>query len=161
MSAKKNVTLQSLVEAILGSASEAQKQIDIAQVASFKHWFDEDGKPKYVDVQVPNLDCPAHHGQDEIPHRTISIPTITLFQPTPLKIKRMQTKFEIGLDDLVELQSERKIGNQSMVIEAEKHILASLYNDRSSRMASIDVEFENGEPSEGYLRLLNELYKII
>ena len=56
---------------------------------------------------------------------------------------------------------ETKSDGHSMVIEAEKHILASLYNDHSSRMASIEVEFENGEPSEGYLRLMNELYKLI
>ena len=160
MQAKKQVTLQALVEAILGSASEAQKQIDNAQVASFQQWFNPDGTPKQVEVNIPDMDNPASSG--EVKYKTISIPTITLFQPSPLKIKQMNTKFEIGLDDLVEMTPvETKSDGHSMVIEAEKHILASLYNDHSSRMASIEVEFENGEPSEGYLRLMNELYKLI
>lgn len=160
MQAKKQVTLQALVEAILGSASEAQKQIDSAQVSSFKQWFNEDGTPKQMEVQIPDLENTPSN--EDIKYKTIAIPTITLFQPSPLKIKQMNTKFEIGLDDLVEVTPiAANSKSSSMVIEAEKHILASLYNDHSSRMASIEVEFENGEPSEGYLRLMNELYKLI
>ncbi|OAJ93214.1 DUF2589 domain-containing protein [Vibrio bivalvicida] len=160
MQGKKQVTLQALVEAILGSASEAQKQIDSAQVASFQQWFNQDGTPKQLEVRIPDLDNPSD--KEEVKYKTVSIPTITLFQPSPLKIKHMNTKFEIGLDDLVEVTPvENHSKTHSMVIEAEKHILASLYNDHSSRMASVEVEFENGEPSEGYLRLMNELYKLI
>lgn len=160
MSAKKQVTLQALVEAILGSASEAQKQIDSAQVASFQQWFNDDGTPKQIEVQIPDLENTS--SREDVKYKTISIPTITLFQPSPLKIKQMNTKFEIGLDDLVEVTPvEPSSQSHGMVIEAEKHILASLYNDHSSRMASVEVEFENGEPSEGYLRLMNELYKLI
>ncbi|GLT19140.1 hypothetical protein GCM10007938_29220 [Vibrio zhanjiangensis] len=160
MHMKKQVTLQALVEAILGSASEAQKQIDNAQVASFQQWFNPDGTPKQIEAKIPDMDNPSP--TEGITYKTISIPTITLFQPSPLKIKQMNTKFEIGLDDLIEVTPvETRTKTDNMVIEAEKHILASLYNDNSSRMASIEVEFENGEPSEGYLRLMNELYKLI
>ena len=160
------VSLQALVEAILNSATQAQDQIDKINIRNFQQWFD-DGQPRCMPLKLPLKNDNANKDKETTELTTLHVPLVSLFHSNPIKIKRMLTRFEVGLDAVSQADPgviEGEPANQqkdSIVIEAEKRILASLYNNHTSQMASVEIEFEGGEPAEGYLRVMNEVYKFI
>ncbi|UAA39176.1 DUF2589 domain-containing protein [Paraneptunicella aestuarii] len=167
--ASANLSLQNLVEAIMNSIADAQDQIERQTLDNIYEWFDENGRPKMVSFRVPAFgpDADQKRARGEIAEREINVPMLTLMQNNPIKIKRLVSKFEIALGG-VELQEQDVSGaNTGLGAQAGQRIKKILSTDlftgdskRRSRTASMEIEFESGEPTEAYLKLQNELLKL-
>jgi hypothetical protein len=165
--AQENLTLNTLVESIMGSLSDAQDQIERQTIEDLGEWFDEDGRPVMVNFKVPTP-YPNQTGQPDpgvINERELSVPLLTLMQRNPIKIKKLIAKFEISLSGV---QSNDEAVNDDSNPETRKRkiLSADLFTGggkakQNRTNASIEIEFESGEPTEAYLKLQNELLKLI
>jgi len=170
--AKQNLTLQNLVEAIMNSIAEAQNQIERQTLDNIHEWFDEDGRPKYAKFKLPSIN-PNYVEQQEpgkLIEREVDIPLLTLMQLNPIKIKKLNAKFDISLGS-VDVQEEEmnpnspSLINRSTTKRIKKILSTDLFTGSSKdtnkpRQASMEIEFGSSEPTEAYLKLQNELLKL-
>ena len=169
--AKQNLTLQNLVEAIMSSIAEAQTQIERQTLDNINEWFEEDGRPKYTTFKLPSLQPNyVEQGQknETLIEREVNIPLLTLMQLNPIKIKKLNAKFEISLGS-VDMQEEEgkppSLINKSTTKRIKKILSTDLFTGNSKdinkpRQASMEIEFGSSEPTEAYLKLQNELLKL-
>lgn len=165
-----NLSLKNLVEAIMNSIADAQDQIERQTLEEITEWFDEDGRPKMVKFKVPSL-----HPNDiekratgEIIYRDMEVPLLTLMQKNPIKIKRLLAKFDIALGG-VELNEDDKGKEKRSFFgpktdkKTRKILSTDLFTGKNKgnlSQASMEIEFESGEPTEAFLKLQNDLLKL-
>lgn len=165
--ASANLSLQNLVEAIMNSIADAQDQIERQTLDNINEWFDEEGRPKMISFKVPAFGPEADQlrAKGEVAEREIHVPLLTLMQNNPIKIKRLISKFEITLGGVeIQEQEGKHPGIASQTTQRIRKILSTdLFTGdakRRSKTASMEIEFESGEPTEAYLKLQNELLKL-
>lgn len=167
-----NLSLKNLVEAIMNSIADAQDQIERQTMDEITEWFDENGRPKMVKFKVPSL-----HPNDiekrekgELIEREIEVPLLTLMQKNPIKIKRLIAKFDISLGG-VEMKEEDPENSKKTLFGSKsgmkkRSVLSTdLFTgkgklEQKANQASMEIEFESGEPTEAYLKLQNDLLKL-
>lgn len=171
--AGENLTLRNLVEAIMNSIADAQDQIERQTLDNIHEWFDEEGRPKMVTFKVPSLHPGAIEESEKghLVERDIKVPLLTLMQNNPIKIKRLVSKFEVALGGVEEVKEESIKGKTPLMGSGEtsrtrKILSTDLFSGngafrKKSRHAEIEIEFESGEPTEAYLKIQNELLKLI
>jgi len=158
--AGQTLTLQTLVEAIMGSISEAQDQIERQTLQNIYEWFDEDGRPKMISFRVPAFgpEADKKRANGESPERELHVPLITLTQNNPIKIKKLTSKFDISLNGVESLEEQENAdGKLKKILSTD---LFSRAGKKGERTASMEIEFEAGEATEAYLKLQNELLKL-
>ncbi|MDP2575290.1 DUF2589 domain-containing protein [Vibrio penaeicida] len=158
------LTLQNLVEAIMGSISEAQDQIERQTLENINEWFDEDGRPKMISFRVPAFGSEADkkRARGQLAEREIQVPLITLTQNNPIKIKKLISKFDISLNgvDGVDTATKNNEKSESRLKQVLSTDLFSGPKEKGDRKATMEIEFEAGEATEAYLKLQNELLKL-
>lgn len=167
--ASSGLTLQNLVEAIMNSIADAQDQIERQTIDNIHAWFDEDGRPKMMKLKVPvvSLELEQQKQDKQVQEREIEIPLITLMQNNPIKIKKLIAKFEIALGGIESKEEKNDESSKLIGSNTSSRIRKILSTDlfagdaKKRRTASMEIEFESGEPTEAYLKLQNELLKLI
>ncbi|MBD1557266.1 DUF2589 domain-containing protein [Vibrio sp. S9_S30] len=158
------LTLQNLVEAIMGSISEAQDQIERQTLENINEWFDEDGRPKMISFRVPAFgpEADKKRARGQLAEREIHVPLITLTQNNPIKIKKLISKFDISLNgvDGVDTATKNNKQPESRLKQVLSTDLFSGRSEKGDRKATMEIEFEAGEATEAYLKLQNELLKL-
>lgn len=164
-----NLSLQNLVEAIMSSLAEAQDQVERQTLDNINQWLDDDGRPKMITMKVPSLhpDDVAKREEGVVVDRDIEVPLLTLIQNNPIKIKRLLAKFDISLGGVDIQEDDSNKGDKPLFgSETTKKVRKILSTDLFSggnakkREASMQIEFESGEPTEAYLKIQNELLKL-
>lgn len=164
--ANSNITLPDLVEAFMNAIADAQDKIERQTMDNINEWFDAEGRPKMVAFRVPSLMPQGQGGsEDGAGEQQLKVPLLTLMQNNPIKIKRLVTKFDINLGGVV-VQPEANPDKGASSGEAKrmkKLLTANLFANKKRRgqEACMEIEFESGEPTEAYLKLQNELLKLI
>ena len=164
-----SITLPNLVEAFMNAIADAQDKIEQQTMDNINEWFDADGRPKMVTFRVPELSPDAHERreQGEETEHVLKVPLLTLMQNNPITIKRLVTKFEISLGGVVIERDDEEEEKPTLMGVATRRLQKVLSVDlftgdeRKGRKASMEIEFEQGEPTEAYLKLQNELLKLI
>lgn len=173
-----NLSLQDLVEAIMNAIAEAQNKIEEQTMENIAEWFDDEGRPKMVHFKIPVMGphAEALKAEGKEPEREILVPLITLMQNNPIKIKRLLTKFDISLGgvDMHQEQDEqqqskyaKKYKDDTTAPKKRKILSTDLFSGANGKgsgttqTASMEIEFESGEPTEAYLKMQNELLKLI
>lgn len=158
------LSLQELIHAIAGAVVDAQDKVQRFQIATVRGYFDENNRPKAVDVRLPSL------AQDSAPEdeRLVHVPLLSLVGAHLLNIKDVAIEFEVGLgavdadeadpapagatDEAATGAAHRK----SLGVDMD----ASRTRD-SGTMARVTLKVETEEPTEGMSRLIQHLNKLI
>jgi len=139
--------LESIQEAIVGSQELMQQQ----HIDDLSKFLDDDGNPITHKLKIPK-------GIDENGDQQFveaDVPLMTLSPPSSLRIKKLKISFEAmltGHDEACE-HSEK---------DAKIHLHlggGSLFN-RGAKV-KCEIIFEGTEPPEGWMRINDELMKVI
>jgi len=135
--------LKSIQQAIVG-AQELMQQQHIVELEKF---FDDDGKPITRRMQLPRTTA---SGVDEWVE--IAVPLIVLSPPSSLKINKMKVHFDAIMSG---------IGN---AVDDEKKQTVNLHLGSMFRRGAkvhCEIEFEGTDPPEGWMRISDELVKVV
>ena len=131
-------SLDSVFQGIYKSIVEAQNTIEQHYVGEIKEdYFDKDGKPYMVPVQLPN----GQNGE----MKTINIPVITLVPHNGMAIKEVEIEMKVALSP-----GESEEINKSETTKRKPSKIRSFFTDLSNRnkgseMANIKVKFNGQE----------------
>lgn len=130
-------TFNQLVRSIYRSTIMAQRKVDEQVVEHFiDRFFDEDGKPNVV-----TLNLPTHDG-DPI---QVDVPLITLTNGNHLAIKELEIEFEVELGHFDSADNE--------------DITAAVTTVNGKKMANVKIKLNADHPPEGVSRIRQEMIK--
>ena len=147
-------SLDNVFQGIYKSIVEAQNTIEQHCVGEIKKdYFDEDGKPYMVAVQLPS----GTNGE----MKTVNIPVVTLVPHNGMAIKEVEIEMEVALSE-----GETEELNNSDTTNKNPSKIKRFFTDLSrrnkgSKMAKIKVKFNGQEAPEGLARIKDSLVKII
>ena len=147
-------SLENVFQGKYKSIVEAQNTVEQHTVGEIKKdYFDEDGKPHMVAVQLPS----GANGE----MKTVNIPVITLVPHNGMAIKEVEIEMEVGLSE-----GELEEINNSDTTKKKPSKIVRFFTDLSrrnkgSKMAKIKVKFNGQEAPEGLARIKDSLVKII
>ena len=147
-------SLENVFQGIYKSIVEAQNTVEQHTVSEIKKdYFDKDGKPYMVAVQLPS----GTNGE----MKTVNIPVITLVPHNGMAIKEVEIEMEVGLSEgeLEEINDGDATHKKPSRI---KQFLTDLSRrNKGSKMAKIKVKFNGQDAPEGLARIKDSLIKII
>ena len=147
-------SLDDVFQGIHKSIVEAQNTIEQHCVGEIKKdYFDKDGKPYMIPVQLPN----GTNGE----MKTVNIPIVTLVPHNGMAIKEVEIEMEVALST-----GESEEINNSDTTNKKPSKIKRFFTDLSrrnkgSKMAKIKVKFNGQETPEGIARIKDSLVKII
>jgi len=160
------LSLKDLIHAIAGAVVEAQDQVQRFQISTVRSYFDENNRPKAVDVRLPSM----AHGAGPEDERLVHVPLLSLVGAHLLNIKEVEVEFEVGLgavdaDQADAAPSDTPSAEGASPGAASHRSLgvdmgASRKRDAGT-MARVTLKVETGEQSDGMARLVQHLDKLI
>ena len=147
-------SLDDVFQGIYKSIVEAQNTIEQHCVGEIKKdYFDKDGKPYMIPVQLPN----GTNGE----MKTVNIPIVTLVPHNGMAIKEVEIEMEVALST-----GESEEINNSDTTNKKPSKIKRFFTDLSrrnkgSKMAKIKVKFNGQETPEGIARIKDSLVKLI
>jgi hypothetical protein len=173
------LTLNELIQAIAGAVAEAQDKVQRFQISTVRRYFDEFNRPISVDVRLPSMSQDAEPGEERLVH----VPLLSLVGPQLLKIKDVDVEFEVGLGsltqappgtadpssevgtDATEPPPPDETGSDDAAAGSSHKILGidigAPRNRGAGSTARVTIKVENQEPSDGMVRLIQHLDKLI
>ena len=149
-----NNSLENVFQGIYKSIVEAQNTVEQHTVGEIKKdYFDKDGKPYMVTVQLPS----GANGE----MKEVNIPVVTLVPHNGMAIKEVEIEMEVGLSEgeLEEINDGDATHKKPSRI---KRFLTDLSRrNKGSKMAKIKVKFHGQDAPEGIARIKDSLVKII
>ena len=159
-------TLDNLIEGLAGAVVEAQQRIETHQINNFLNYFDEDRRPKKIDILMPSLH-PDAKGED-VRYR---VPLLPLVASSLLRIKEVEISFDTDLmgvtkqtddnvnDDLVtQLESEKPVLNKFRSIDLDMR--GSGVFRKKTGSVHVVMKVEGHDISEAMARLVDRLIQI-
>ena len=138
--------LQDIFQGIYSSIVEAQNTIEQHYLDEVKKdYFDEDGAPKMVRVQLPANDGKLHD---------LDIPAITLVPHHGLKIKEVSLRMKVSLGHKDDDEKTEGKG-------AKLRKLVSGLKGKPEEMSTIKIKFVGTDPPKGLARIKDSLVKFI
>jgi len=92
------VPLQALIHAIASAVTEAQQEVEKAQVANLLTYLDREYRPLTLQLRVPSIRPEAAPGEED----TYQAPLLALVPQSMLRIKQVEISFDIELGDLAD-----------------------------------------------------------
>jgi len=120
-------TLDNLIEGLAGAVVEAQQRIETHQINNFLDYFDEDRRPKKLDILVPSLH-PDAKGED-VRYR---VPLLPLVASSLLRIKEVEISFDTDLVGVTQQTDDKVNADVSSQLEPE--------NTAPNKFRSIDLD---------------------
>lgn len=159
-------SLDDLVEGLAGAVVEAQRRIETHQIDNFLSFFDDDRRPKKIDVLVPSLH-PEAEGKD-VRYR---VPILPLVASSLLRIKEVEISFDTDLvginapsDKDPKSASETQIDAENPSPRELKSVALELRGGGVFRKkpgsAHVVMKIEGRDISEGMARLVDRLIQI-
>lgn len=177
-----NLGLHHLIQAIANAVAEAQDKIHRFQLFTVRDYFDENNRPKAVDVRMPSLSPDAEPGDERI----VRVPLLSLVGPQLLSIKAAEISFEIGLtgidddpppkaagkdaaggkpqQDKKDTDAPADDGSDWRGVGLQRVLGVDVGGSRSrgpGAIAKVTLKVESQPPSDGMARLIQQLDKQI
>ena len=160
-------SLENLIEGLAGAVVEAQRRIERHQIENFLSFFDEDRRPKKIDILVPSLHPEAE--DEDVRYR---VPFLPLVASSLLKIKEVEISFDteiVGLAETDEDQTPPEGGKATddtgVVTERVKRSVsldmrgAGVFRKKSGTVHVV-MKVEGRDLSEGMARLIDRLLQV-
>jgi hypothetical protein len=140
-------SLKGLLESIQGSIVGAQEMMQQQHIEELGKFINEDGTPKTQRIQVPR------QGVDgSLEWLAVEVPLLVMSPPSSLRIKKLKVDFDAMLSGHAKHKDD----------DGEDCVHLTL-GGMFSRGAKVhcEIEFEGTEPPEGWMRINDELVKVI
>lgn len=150
---KKGSFLDHLTKALYDAVVQAQSLAENQHIEAQSKFFDKDGKPKCLDINIPDP-----KGGDQ----KVSVPYATLAPQGSIKIKELTMELKVKLGSFGKRRS--RLGGGIFCKEDAGAITADLGASilpKKNQYASLKITFEGTDPPEGLVRLNNNLLKQI
>jgi hypothetical protein len=138
--------LQSIQDAIVGSQELMQQQ----HIEELNKFLKDDGTPITHKLKIPR----GTNTNGEVMYTDAEIPLMTLSPPSSLKIKSMKVKF----DAVISGHGKKEECDDEECIHL--HLGGGGIFKRGAKV-SCEIEFEGAEPPEAWMRINDELIKVI
>lgn len=160
-------SLDNLIEGLAGAVVEAQRRIETHQIENFLSFFDEDKRPKKIDIRVPSLH-PDGKGRD-VRYR---VPLLPLIASSLLRIKEVEISFDtelVGLTDLIDDEEndengDSQLGSAKSKRKGAKSVSLDLRSGgvfkKKTGSAHVVMKIEGRDISEGMARLVDRLIQV-
>lgn len=139
-------SLKGLLQSIQGAIVGAQELMQQQHIEELKKFIKEDGTPVTHSIQLPSID---KDGQQE--WATVEVPLMVLSPPSSLRIKKLKVDFDAILSGIGKPDDDHK---------EHIHLQLGGFFSRGSKV-HCEIEFEGTEPPEGWMRINDELVKVI
>ena len=150
---KKGSYLDHLTKGIFDAVCQAQSLAENQHIESLKKFFDKDGNPIYMDINIPDS-----NGKQN----TVKVPIATLAPQSSIKIKELTMELKVKLGSFGKRES--RLGGGIFCKKDAGAITADLGASilpKRNQYANLKITFEGSDPPEGLVRLNNNLIKQI
>ncbi|QDQ86229.1 DUF2589 domain-containing protein [Alcaligenaceae bacterium SJ-26] len=165
------LSLNSLIQGIASAVAQAQERIFRHQAASVLEYFDEQRRPRCVEIRLPVLG-PSVPDAPEGDEQWVRVPLLSLVGARQLSIKDMEISFEVGLGNDAEpapeqnLQTEREAASPWLRETCTSPLslavdLGGASNQGLGSRAKVTIRVESLAPTDGMARLIQQLDKQI
>jgi len=135
-------TFNQLVKSLYRSTMMAQQKVEELHIQNFiTKYFDEDGKPNFVSIELPTND------NDGSTHVSVDVPLLTLAHQSYLNIKELEMEFEVELGHIEDIEDD--------------NISAKVNSVDGRNMAKVILKFNSEDPPEGIAKIRQELNKVL
>jgi len=158
-------SLDNLIEGLAGAVVEAQQRIETHQINNFLNYFDEDKRPKKIDILLPSLNPTAEEA--DVRYR---VPLLPLVASSLLRIKEVEISFDTDLVGLTEQAADEYSDADSQLDPnaATPKKLRSVNLDmrgggvfrKKTGSVHVVMKVEGREISEGMARLVDRLIQV-
>lgn len=159
-------SLDNLIEGLAGAVVEAQRRIETQQINNFLSFFDEDRRPKKIDILMPSLH-PEAKGED-VRHR---VPLLPLVASSLLRIKEVEISFDtdfVGVSEANTASEEKEsalpLGVKETIPKKFKSISLDIRGSgvfkKKPGTAHVVMKLEGRDISEGMARLVDRLLQV-
>lgn len=157
-------------EDLIGSIQQAfisvNNMAEQQHIESLQAYFDADGKPRCLTMQMPYFD---DYGVPQ--YREMDVPLISIVPVNSLKLAEINVDFKVRLSANVKL-SHSKLSNNLMTANnpnaannAETDSVLGFIPEYKKRdndsYANIVLKFTSDEPPEGVMKIRDEMIKIL
>lgn len=161
-------SLDNLIEGLAGAVVEAQQRIESHQISNFLSYFDDDRRPRKIDVLVPSLH-PDHLGEDA----RYRVPLLPLVASSLLRIKEVEISFDTDLVSISDQNGDEKetdsdSGSNKDFLQSKLSKPRSVKLDmrgagvlrKKAGSVHIVMKVEGQDISEGMARLVDRLIQV-
>jgi len=135
-------TFNQLVKSLYRSTMMAQQKVEELHIKNFvTRYFDEDGKPNFVSLDLPTND------NDGTTSASVDVPLLTLAHSNYLNIKELEMEFEVELGHFEDVEDDNISAKVSCV--------------DGKNMAKVKLSFNSEPPPEGISKIRDELNKVL
>ena len=135
-------TFNRLVKSLYQSTMMAQQKVEELHIKNFvTRYFDEDGKPNFVSLDLPTND------NDGTTSASVDVPLLTLAHSNYLNIKELEMEFEVELGHFEDVEDDNISAKVSCV--------------DGKNMAKVKLSFNSEPPPEGISKIRDELNKVL
>lgn len=136
--------LQGLLAAVQIAIDRADEQLNAHQAARLAAYFDQEGKPLYLPLELPYLDP----NSGEIRYRTVNIPRLCVAPPSFLRLDALELDIPLAVEDFSDVE-----GDDSVQIE-----ITPGTKDSSARM---HLTFKGGETPQALQKVSDMMTRIL
>lgn len=158
-------SLDNLIEGLAGAVVEAQQRIETHQIKNFLEFFDEDKRPRALDILLPSLNPVADKA--DVLYR---VPLLPLVASSLLRIKEVEISFDTDLVGLTE-QTDDDYDNTDSKLSTDTNKpkkLRSVNLDmrgsgvfrKNTSSVHVVMKVEGRDISEGMARLVDRLIQV-
>ena len=135
-------TFNQLVKSLYRSTMMAQQKVEELHIKNFvTRYFDEDGKPNFVSIELPTND------NDGTTSVSVDVPLLTLAHSNYLNIKELEMEFEVELGHFEDIEDDNISAKVSCV--------------DGKNVAKVRLSFNSEPPPEGIAKIRDELNKVL
>lgn len=151
-------------EDLIGSIQQAfisvNNMAEQQHIESLQSYFDDDGKPRCLTMQMPYFD---DYGVPQ--YREMDVPLISIVPVNSLKLAEINVDFKVRLSANVKLSHSKPANNLMAANNAETDGVLGFIPEYKKRdnesYANIVLKFTSDEPPEGVMKIRDEMIKIL
>lgn len=151
-------------EDLIGSIQQAfisvNNMAEQQHIESLQSYFDADGKPRCLTMQMPYFD---DYGVPQ--YREMDVPLISIVPVNSLKLSEINVDFKVRLSANVKLSHDKLPKKLMAAKNAETDGVLGFIPEYKKRdnesYANIVLKFTSDEPPEGVMKIRDEMIKIL
>lgn len=165
-----------LIDALQGAVIKAHSLTQNQHILAMKDYFDDDGNPYMVKIQLPQKTEQSTSSEEErvLSYRTVEVPAFALVPQVSLKMNKIKMNFDVkmvGLDQSAVKQEDKLNRNISdsysgrglrLPYKESQRLLTNIFaGTDDNNKVHVELEFVSSEPPEGVMRVNDMLVRLL
>lgn len=165
-----------LIDALQGAVIKAHNLTQNQHILAMKDYFDDDGNPYMVKIQLPQKTEQSTSAEAEtiLSYKAVEVPAFSLVPQVSLKMHKIKMDFDVkmvGLDqgnDKQENKPDRNISDSysgrglRLRRKESQRLLTNIFaGTDDNNKVHVELEFISSEPPEGVMRVNDMLVRLL